>query len=103
PFIVFLGGPDAEWRDCSWRERRRAAGFLAAKCNNSAHQRLDCIPRNHEAHDGIKSSRRTVVPAVQGQAKSAENAYLGAIPNTSEDQALSAIALLEQRAISPWT
>src|SRR5205823_13517814 len=102
-FIVFLGGRDAVWKGNSCRERWRPAGFLATKCNNSAHQRLDCIPGHHEAHDGIKSSRRTVVPAVQGQAKSAENAYLGSIPNTSEDQALSAIALLEYRALSPWT
>ncbi len=58
---------------------------------------------DHEAADSIEPGCRLVVAAVQGQVESAEDAHVGRIAVAPENQAVSATALLEQRAVSSRT
>ena len=84
---------------CSPRLQQRK---VDQKRDDAADKRRTCISGHRKGTYGIEPCRRPVVPAVQGQVESAKDRRVGTITGTSDNQALSATALLEHRAVSSW-
>jgi hypothetical protein len=84
-------------------DERWSAGFLNAKRDNSTNKRRTCIFGDDKDTYGNEPSREHVVLAVQGQIESVEDTLVGEIAVATDNQTVSASALLEHRTFSSRT